>query len=140
VGDRALGTRGRRWALSYPGFAHPAVPPVGRLRRLGLRASGRRSAHEKNIGEQASPENSQESGWMPTKCSYNRQFSTPSGGLNLFTIMRIVNFRELAERRRSPGDVRVVNDGKSKQGFHVRYHGKSFATELNEGAVGTYVW
>jgi glucosylceramidase len=34
----------------------------------------------------------------------------------------------------------VVNEGKSKQGFHVRYHGKWFETELNEGAVGTYVW
>jgi glucosylceramidase len=34
----------------------------------------------------------------------------------------------------------VVNDGKSKQEFHVRYHGKWFKTELNEGAVGTYVW
>jgi glucosylceramidase len=34
----------------------------------------------------------------------------------------------------------VVNDGKSQQGFHVRYHGKWFETKLNEGAVGTYVW
>ncbi len=34
----------------------------------------------------------------------------------------------------------VVNDGKSKQEFHVRYHGKWFKTELNERAVGTYEW
>jgi glucosylceramidase len=34
----------------------------------------------------------------------------------------------------------VVNGGKSKQEFHVRYHGKWFETELNGGAVGTYVW
>jgi glucosylceramidase len=34
----------------------------------------------------------------------------------------------------------VVNDGKSAQDFDVRWHGMSFKTKLNEGAVGTYVW
>ncbi|MFI5095400.1 MAG: glycoside hydrolase family 30 beta sandwich domain-containing protein [Candidatus Acidiferrales bacterium] len=34
----------------------------------------------------------------------------------------------------------VVNDGKAGQVFQVRYHGRSFETTLNEGAVGTYVW
>ena len=34
----------------------------------------------------------------------------------------------------------VVNEGKAVQKFAVRYHGKSFETKLDEGAVGTYVW
>jgi len=34
----------------------------------------------------------------------------------------------------------VVNEGKTAQKFAVRYHGKSFETKLDEGAVGTYVW
>jgi glucosylceramidase len=34
----------------------------------------------------------------------------------------------------------VVNEGKTLQKFAVRYHGKSFETKLDEGAVGTYVW
>lgn len=34
----------------------------------------------------------------------------------------------------------VANDGKAGQVFHVRYHGRSLETTLNEGAVGTYVW
>ncbi len=34
----------------------------------------------------------------------------------------------------------VANDAKSPQNFRVQYHGKSFATTLNAGAVGTYVW
>jgi glucosylceramidase len=44
---------------------------------------------------------------------------------------------------KAPGDkivLIVVNDSKSPQEFAVRYHGKSFKTKLNEGAVGTYVW
>jgi glucosylceramidase len=34
----------------------------------------------------------------------------------------------------------VVNDEKSPQAFRVQYHGASFETSLNGGAVGTYVW
>ena len=34
----------------------------------------------------------------------------------------------------------VVNEAKTAQKFAVRYHGKSFETKLDEGAVGTYVW
>ncbi|MGC2887574.1 MAG: glycoside hydrolase family 30 beta sandwich domain-containing protein [Candidatus Acidiferrum sp.] len=34
----------------------------------------------------------------------------------------------------------VAKDGKAGQVFHVRYHGRSLETTLNEGAVGTYVW
>ena len=34
----------------------------------------------------------------------------------------------------------VVNEGKTAQKFAVRYHGQSFETKLDEGAVGTYVW
>ena len=34
----------------------------------------------------------------------------------------------------------VVNVGRLPEEFAVRYHGKSFKTKLNEGAVGTYVW
>ncbi len=34
----------------------------------------------------------------------------------------------------------VVNDGKAAQEFAVRYHGMSFRTKLNQGAVGTFVW
>jgi glucosylceramidase len=34
----------------------------------------------------------------------------------------------------------VANDGKTAQKFAVRYHGKPFEAELDEGAVGTYVW
>jgi len=34
----------------------------------------------------------------------------------------------------------VVNEGKTAQKFAVRYHGKSFETKLDGGAVGTYVW
>ena len=34
----------------------------------------------------------------------------------------------------------VANDGKAGQVFQVQYHGRSFETTLNEGAVGTYVW
>jgi len=34
----------------------------------------------------------------------------------------------------------VVNEGKTAQKFAVEYHGKSFETKLDEGAVGTYVW
>ncbi len=34
----------------------------------------------------------------------------------------------------------VMNPGKSAQEFAVRYHGMSFRTKLNDGAVGTFVW
>ena len=34
----------------------------------------------------------------------------------------------------------VVNEGKTTQEFAVKYHGKTFQTKLNAGAVGTYVW
>jgi glucosylceramidase len=34
----------------------------------------------------------------------------------------------------------VANEGKAPQVFAVKYHGNSFQTRLNAGAVGTYVW
>jgi len=34
----------------------------------------------------------------------------------------------------------VANPGKSAQEFAVRYHGMSFRSKLNDGAVGTFVW
>lgn len=43
----------------------------------------------------------------------------------------------------APGGKRVVivaNPGQADQDFEIRYHGKTVATSLKAGAVGTYVW